>query len=45
MLNPKKKGSAKFEVTSPLKPKLLKTLHYVETFEPSLGCPTRNLPF
>ncbi len=43
MLNPKKRGSVEFEVNPPSKPKLLKTLHFVETFEPSHGCPTKNL--
>jgi hypothetical protein len=33
MFNPEKRGSVEFEVTFPSKPKLLKTLHYVETFE------------
>jgi hypothetical protein len=44
MLNPKKRGSVGFEVISPLEPKLLKALHYAETFEPNHGCPTKNLP-
>jgi hypothetical protein len=44
VLNPKKRGSVKFEVTFISKPKLLKTLHFMETFKPSHGYPTKNLP-